>query len=61
MEGTFDSYVFKVSLKSFGAFPIFTTLYLENGWFKSETDDNLGLRDKYLLYTWYFYRFSMSF
>ncbi len=32
-----------------------TTLYLKNGWWWRETDQTLGLRCKYLIYTGYFY------
>ncbi len=55
--------MFNVSLKSFGAFLIFrflATLYLENGWSYSETDQTLGLRSKYLLYTEYFWLLSIE-
>ncbi len=32
IQGMFDRYVFHVTLRQFGAFPISTNLYIENGW-----------------------------
>ncbi len=50
--------MFTVDLRSFGAFPIFDNLYLENGWLQCETDENLGLGGKYSVYAGYFWQLS---
>ena len=48
-RGTFDCQVFKVSLKSFGAFPSFDNLVSRNGWPLSKTGQNLGFVYMYIV------------
>ncbi len=46
----------EVILKSLGAFPISTSLYLKNGWPWSKTEWNLCLGGEYLVYTFCFWQ-----
>ncbi len=58
-----DSKVFNAILRLFGAlwfFPLLTICYLKKCWLLRKTDNNLGLRGKYLMDTGYFWQISFQ-